>query len=169
MLSAKWWPFWLGCNALRWSWAPKGHNDTTSIHKQSGLKKACDQDQCSETRDIANSSKQHGVLSYEAPNKMAATLQTTFSNTYIIFINKLFVFWFKSLFVVSSKQLVSINSCNGLVPFWRQAIAWTNVDPDLWWYMASLGHNEWRTLMTPHNNMVYDISSTCISYRLHII
>ena len=30
----------------------------------------------------------------------------------------------------------------------QQAITWTNVDPDLWHHMASLGHNELRCIIT---------------------
>ena len=31
----------------------------------------------------------------------------------------------------------------------QQAITWTNVDPDLWRHVASLGHNELDQLLNP--------------------
>ena len=42
----------------------------------------------------------------------------------------------------SSWQWVSIGAGNGLAPNRRQAITWTNADPDSCHHMASLGHNK---------------------------
>ena len=40
------------------------------------------------------------------------------------------------------KGPVNKKSGNGLVPNRQQAITWTDVDPYVWSYMVSLGHNE---------------------------
>ena len=68
-------------------------------------------------------------LRYWSLNKMAAILQTTFSSVFSWM--KSLVFWFKfhlNCFCGFNWQHVSIDSGNGLAPYRRQAITWTNVD-----------------------------------------
>ena len=62
---------------------------------------------------------------------MATVLQMIFLN--VLFWMEMFVFWFKfywNLFEGSNSQQIIICSSNGLLPWRKQAITWTNVDKD---------------------------------------
>ena len=81
-------------------------------------------------------------------NKMAAILQTVFSDT--ILLMKSFVFWL--MFVlkgpIDNKQALVGEMSWWLVAVRQQAIAWANIDQDLSCQMESLGHNVFIGMFT---------------------
>ena len=80
------------------------------------------------------------VVKHSGLNKMAAILQTTFSNAFSCM--KYFVFWFKFHWSMFNWQEVIIGLGNGLSPNLRQAITLTKGDLVLQCQIASLGLNE---------------------------
>ena len=107
-----------------WEWGPMDYNDN-----------------CLET---AGSRVWNHALTHSPLDKMAAILQTKFSNAF--FWMRSFVFWFKLHWNFDHKvpvdNKVSIGLGNGLVPSRWQTISWTKADLVHGHIYAALGGDE---------------------------
>ena len=69
--------------------------------------------------------------------RMAAILQTTFP-----YVSSWIKSWTRFIFHLKFVPWNPIDNKLSIIHFQCQVIFWSNVDPDLWCHMASLGHNE---------------------------